>query len=120
MEHRRFTPEHFRTFHPGGKLGARLARVGDLMHEDMPLVAQDAPMAEALQLLLSMLRDSGAPHKVVTQGGQYQQSLPQGKSYQLLRLRIAGEAGLVPGEFALVRIMGSDEHDLYGEVEYDD
>lgn len=48
MEHRRFTPEHFRTFHPGGKLGARLARVGDLMHDDMPLVAQDAPMAEAL------------------------------------------------------------------------
>jgi ribosomal protein S12 methylthiotransferase len=28
------------------------------------------------------------------------------------------EAGLVPGEFAMVRIMGSDEHDLYGEVEY--
>ena len=48
MEHRRFTPEHFRTFHPGGKLGARLARVGDLMHTDMPLVAADAPMAEAL------------------------------------------------------------------------
>ena len=59
-------------------------------------VATLTPMAEALQLLLSMLRDSGAPHKVVTQGGQYQQSLPQGKSYQLLRLRIAGEAGLVP------------------------
>ena len=48
MEHRRFTPEHFRTFHPGGKLGARLARVGDLMHEDMPLVPETAPMAEAL------------------------------------------------------------------------
>ena len=28
------------------------------------------------------------------------------------------EAGLVPGEFVDVRIMGSDEHDLYGEVEY--
>lgn len=48
MEHRKFTPDHFRTFHPGGKLGARLARVGDLMHGDMPLVAQDAPMSEAL------------------------------------------------------------------------
>ena len=48
MEHRRFTPEHFRNFHPGGKLGARLARVADLMHADMPLVAEDAPMAEAL------------------------------------------------------------------------
>lgn len=48
MEHRRFTPEHFRTFHPGGKLGARLARVQDLMHEDMPLVAEGAPMTDTL------------------------------------------------------------------------
>ena len=48
MEHRKFTPEHFRTFHPGGKLGAQLSRVGDLMHEDMPLVAEDTPMTEAL------------------------------------------------------------------------
>lgn len=48
MEHRQFTPEHFRTFHPGGKLGAKLSRVADLMHEDMPLVPETAPMAEAL------------------------------------------------------------------------
>jgi arabinose-5-phosphate isomerase len=48
MEHRRFTPEHFRTFHPGGKLGALLATVGDLMGRDLPLVAEDAPMSEAL------------------------------------------------------------------------
>ena len=47
MAHRKFTPEHFRNFHPGGKLGARLARVGDLMHDDMPLVPEAAPMAEA-------------------------------------------------------------------------
>ena len=51
MEHRRFTPEHFRTFHPGGKLGARLAKVGDLMHRDMPLVAADSPMTEALLVI---------------------------------------------------------------------
>ncbi|MCR8724405.1 KpsF/GutQ family sugar-phosphate isomerase [Frigidibacter sp. ROC022] len=48
MEHRDFTPEHFRTFHPGGRLGARLARVADLMHADLPLVGTDAPMSEAL------------------------------------------------------------------------
>ncbi|PZO66773.1 MAG: KpsF/GutQ family sugar-phosphate isomerase [Paracoccus denitrificans] len=48
MEHRQFTPEHFRAFHPGGKLGARLSKVGDLMHRDMPLVATDTPMTEAL------------------------------------------------------------------------
>ncbi|MFM2365845.1 MAG: hypothetical protein RIR95_452, partial [Pseudomonadota bacterium] len=32
MEHRRFTPEHFRMFHPGGKLGAKLLKVRDLMN----------------------------------------------------------------------------------------
>lgn len=50
MEHRRFTPDKFREFHPGGKLGARLTRVCDLMHAgpQLPLVGQEAPMGEAL------------------------------------------------------------------------
>lgn len=48
MEHRAFTPEHFRMFHPGGKLGARLLKVSDLMHKDPPLVAADLPMGETL------------------------------------------------------------------------
>jgi ribosomal protein S12 methylthiotransferase len=38
----------------------------------------------------------------------------------LVQIQDGREAGLQPGEFADVRIMGSDEHDLYGEVEYDD
>jgi arabinose-5-phosphate isomerase len=48
MEHRAFTPDHFRLFHPGGKLGARLLRVRDLMHADPPLVPESLPMGEAL------------------------------------------------------------------------
>lgn len=50
MEHRRFTPENFRDFHPGGRLGARLSRVEDLMHRgaELPLVASSAPMDEVL------------------------------------------------------------------------
>ena len=48
MEHRQFTPDQFRVFHPGGKLGARLTRVADLMHTDMPLVSTGTPMSEAL------------------------------------------------------------------------
>ncbi|MFK7868104.1 MAG: SIS domain-containing protein [Roseobacter sp.] len=50
MEHRKFTPEHFRQFHPGGKLGAQLSTVADLMHsgDAMPLVGLDTPMTEAL------------------------------------------------------------------------
>lgn len=48
MEHRRFTPEHFRVFHPGGKLGAKLSKVRDLMHGDPPTIPHDTPMGEAL------------------------------------------------------------------------
>ncbi len=51
MEHRQFTPEHFRAFHPGGKLGAKLSKVGDLMHLDMPLVPEDRPMSEVLLVI---------------------------------------------------------------------
>jgi len=36
----------------------------------------------------------------------------------LVQIQDGREAGLAPGEFVEVRIMGSDEHDLYGEVEY--
>ena len=76
-------------------------------------VATLMPMAEALQLLLTLLRDSGSPHKVVAMAGQYQQSLPQGRSYQLLRLRIDGALEMVPeitGHRLMVsvRLMRSD------------
>jgi ribosomal protein S12 methylthiotransferase len=36
----------------------------------------------------------------------------------LVQVQDGREAGLKPGDFAFVRIMGNDEHDLYGEVEY--
>ncbi|MFT7592831.1 MAG: arabinose-5-phosphate isomerase [Paracoccaceae bacterium] len=53
MEHRDFKAENFRDFHPGGKLGAKLSRVADLMHtgDALPLVSTDAPMSEALAQL---------------------------------------------------------------------
>jgi arabinose-5-phosphate isomerase len=54
MEHRQFTPDHFRLYHPGGKLGARLSTVRDLMHADLPLVAHDAPMSETLLTISQM------------------------------------------------------------------
>lgn len=55
-----------------------------------------APLAESVHLLLKLLRDSGAPQKVMATGGQLQQTLPQGRSFQLLRLRIDPTLGLVP------------------------
>jgi len=54
------------------------------------------PLAEALSVLLGLLRDAGVPHKVVAPLGQFQQSLPQGRVYQLLRLRLPDGHDFVP------------------------
>ena len=62
----------------------------------MQWVGTLTPLAEALQVLLGLLRDSGVPHKVIAPAGQYQQSLTQGRVYHLLRVRIDAEADLVP------------------------
>ena len=50
IERRGFGAQDFRLFHPGGKLGAALRTVRELMHAqaDTPLVKLDAPMSEAL------------------------------------------------------------------------
>jgi arabinose-5-phosphate isomerase len=48
MEHRHFTPDQFAVFHPGGKLGAKLLKVRDLMHDDPPMVDETTAMSEAL------------------------------------------------------------------------
>ena len=59
-------------------------------------VASLMPLAEALQVLLGLLRDSGVPQKVAAPAGQYQQSLPQGRVYQLMRVRLTQSELLVP------------------------
>jgi arabinose-5-phosphate isomerase len=50
LEARGFTAGDFQLFHPGGKLGARLTYLRDVMHrgERMPIVASTAFMSEAL------------------------------------------------------------------------
>lgn len=51
MKYRDFKPENFRDFHPGGKLGAQLSKVRDLMHKDTPVVPTGTPMGEALLVM---------------------------------------------------------------------
>lgn len=55
-----------------------------------------SPLADALRVLLGLLRDSGQAQRMIAPGGQYQQSLPQGRTYQLLRVHLDEAAGLVP------------------------
>jgi arabinose-5-phosphate isomerase len=53
MEARGFSARDFHVFHPGGKLGAVLAHVSDIMHtgERIPLVAEGTPFTEAIGVL---------------------------------------------------------------------
>lgn len=50
LEARGFTPEHFHTFHPGGRLGANLTQIGQIMRtgDDLPLVKLGTKMPEAV------------------------------------------------------------------------
>ena len=77
MEQRGFTPEDYRLFHPGGRLGARLARVRELMHkgDEIPLVDQSAPMSDVLIEITSkglglavVVQETGALAGIITDG----------------------------------------------------
>ena len=75
-----------------------------------------SPIVDPVRLLLKLLRDSGAPQKVMTTGGQLQQNLPQGRSFQLLRLRIDPLLELIP-EISANRLMVSVRLVRFGELD---
>lgn len=54
------------------------------------------PVAAGAQLLMGLVRESGSPVRAAAAQGQFQHSLPQGKAYQLLRLRLDESLNLVP------------------------
>jgi arabinose-5-phosphate isomerase len=77
LTRRGFTAADFRQIHPGGRLGARLRRVRDVMHagEAMPLAPPDMLMAAALVRMtekrfgcLGIVRDDGVLAGIVTDG----------------------------------------------------
>ncbi len=55
LQRRGFTASDFGLFHPGGRLGARLRRVSELMHvgDMIPLAGPDLPMLQAVMLMTS-------------------------------------------------------------------
>ena len=82
-----------------------------------------APLANAIYLLLKILRESGSAQKMIATGGQFQQNLPQGKPYQLLRMRIDSSLNLIPeisGNrlIVMIRLMRQDgEEHLHPSTE---
>jgi cell division protein ZapD len=68
------------------------SRIADLGQWSAPF----APLAQTIQLLLKMLRESGTSQKVMATAGQLQQNLPQGRTFQLLRLKIDPTRNITP------------------------
>lgn len=77
LEARGFTAVDFKTFHPGGKLGATLSHVRDVMHvgERVPLVPKGTSMPEAVLVLsrkrfgcVGVVDEDGRLCGIVTEG----------------------------------------------------
>ena len=53
LERRGFSSADFHLYHPGGRLGRRLLRVRDIMHQEdaVPLVPPNAPMSDAILVM---------------------------------------------------------------------
>jgi arabinose-5-phosphate isomerase len=77
LERRGFTPSDFQTFHPGGKLGANLKIVRDIMHIDkhLPLAPEATKMSDALVIMtdkamgcLGITNNQGELIGVITDG----------------------------------------------------
>ncbi|WP_417517548.1 KpsF/GutQ family sugar-phosphate isomerase [Minwuia sp.] len=77
LEKRHFTADDFRRFHPGGKLGAKLLKVDDLMHrgDEMPVVKAGTRMSDALIVMTTkslgcagIVDDDGALAGLITDG----------------------------------------------------
>jgi cell division protein ZapD len=77
-------------------------------------VSKLTPLAVSIHLLLKLLRDSGVPQKVIANGGQFQQNLPQGRTFQLLRLAVDEKRELSP-EISGNRLMVSIRLMRHGE-----
>lgn len=54
------------------------------------------PLKRSVNVLLKLMRDTGAPQKVMATGGQFQLNLPQGRAYLLVRLGLDEALGLSP------------------------
>jgi cell division protein ZapD len=109
---------------PGGTCEFDLPAYFSWQHLDPPTRRKDLerwcsclnPLAESIQILLRLLRESGTPQKVLANEGLFQQNLPQGRTFQLLRLSIDPALDLIPeisGNRLLIaiRLMRKDSAD---------
>lgn len=109
LERKGFTAEDFQAFHPGGRLGGRLLRVRDIMHDGsaLPVIAASARMAEALITMttkgfgcIGALDETGRLIGIVTDG-DLRRHMGEGLLRQTVgAVMTAGPKSIRPGAFA--------------------
>lgn len=90
---RDFKPQDFALYHPGGSLGRRLlTRVKDVMHKNVPQVAETAPVVDVIESMtrgglgLTVVHADGAPARmvgVITDGDLRRALLAQKNIYEM-------------------------------------
>jgi arabinose-5-phosphate isomerase len=92
LEWRGFSRSDFKVYHPGGKLGAALRTVGELMHgpSELPLVGREAPMSEAL---LTMTEKRFGCAAVVDEAGRLAGIITDGDLRRHMRGLMSHHAG---------------------------
>jgi cell division protein ZapD len=73
-----------------------------------------SPLADAVQVLLKLWRDSGTPQKVIAHDGKFQQHMPHGRTFLFVRLGFEAPQEIVP-EISGNRLMVSVRLMRYGE-----
>ena len=126
LEARGFTAEDFRGFHPGGKLGAALSTVAEIMHrgEALPLLPEAAPMIEVVAEIgrkgfgiVGLIGEAGRLAGVVTDGDlrRYLEANAEGRMAEVMRrpashLMTPGSITLSPERLASTALATLQRH----------
>ncbi|WP_435140750.1 KpsF/GutQ family sugar-phosphate isomerase [Pseudopelagicola sp. nBUS_19] len=97
MERRDFQPDDFKVFHPGGKLGAQMAKVAQLMHhgDALPIVDHQTPMQDVLITMTS----KGFGIAVVIQDGTLWGVITDGDLRRHMDTLMHATAGDIAGQY---------------------
>jgi arabinose-5-phosphate isomerase len=107
LESRGFTPEKFHDFHPGGRLGANLHFVRDIMHKGdaLPLATEDILMSDAIVRMsekgfgcLGVISPDRALIGIVTDGDLRRHLGPDLLSRRVRDVMTRGPKTIVPDE----------------------
>jgi arabinose-5-phosphate isomerase len=92
LESKGFKADHFKVFHPGGKLGAMLRTAGDVMHTsaELPIVPSGAPFIDGVKAMtakgfgvLGVVHSDGTLAGLVTDG-DLRRYITNGKSVAVI------------------------------------